>query len=68
MQAREIAALKCLGLALRDAPLRGAPQGEGPMIARTAQTCRSTIFSLRSAIAFEGLRPFGQAFAQFRMV
>jgi transposase, IS30 family len=32
------------------------------------QVCRSTIFSLISAIAFAGLRPFGQAFAQFMMV
>jgi hypothetical protein len=41
------------------------------MISRTtgrAQICRSTIFSLSSAIASDGLRPFGQAFAQFMMV
>jgi len=29
MQAGELAVLKRPGLALRDAPLRGAPQGEG---------------------------------------
>src|SRR5205814_1963814 len=33
-----------------------------------AQICRSTILSLSSAIASEGLRPFGQALAQFMMV
>jgi hypothetical protein len=32
MQAGELTALKCLGLALRDAPLCGAPQGEGHMM------------------------------------
>jgi hypothetical protein len=32
------------------------------------QICRSTIFSLSSAIASEGLRPFGHAFTQFMMV
>ena len=32
------------------------------------QICRSTIFSLSSAIASAGLRPFGQALAQFMMV
>jgi hypothetical protein len=32
------------------------------------QILRSTIFSRNSAIASEGLRPFGHAFAQFRMV
>jgi hypothetical protein len=35
---------------------------------RRNQICRSTIFSLSSAIASEGLRPFGQALAQFMMV
>ena len=33
-----------------------------------AYTCRSTIFFLISAIAFAGLRCFGQALAQFMMV
>src|SRR5262245_46035426 len=33
-----------------------------------AQTCRSTIFFLISAMALAGLRCFGQAFEQFRMV
>ena len=32
------------------------------------QIWRSTIFSFSSAIASEGLRPFGQALAQFMMV
>jgi hypothetical protein len=32
------------------------------------QICRSTIFSLSSAIASEGFKPFGQALAQFMMV
>ena len=32
------------------------------------QICRSTIFSLSSAIASEGFNPFGQALAQFMMV
>jgi hypothetical protein len=31
-------------------------------------TCRSTIMRLMSAMAFAGLRCFGQAFAQFMMV
>ena len=31
-------------------------------------TCRSTIMRLISAIAFAGLRCFGQALAQFMMV
>jgi len=31
-------------------------------------TCRSTIICLISAIAFAGLRLFGQALAQFMMV
>jgi hypothetical protein len=33
-----------------------------------AQIWRSTIFSLRSAMASEGLSPFGQALAQFMIV
>ena len=32
------------------------------------QICRSTSFSFSSAIASDGLRPFGQALAQFMMV
>jgi len=32
------------------------------------QTCRSTIAFFNSAISFAGLRPFGQALEQFRIV
>jgi hypothetical protein len=34
----------------------------------TAYICRSTSFSLSSAIASDGFRPFGHALAQFMMV
>ena len=37
-------------------------------LARCRHTFRSTISFLISAIALAGLRPFGQAFAQFMMV
>ena len=40
----------------------------GPPAGCRAQICRSTIFSLSSAMASAGLRPFGQALAQFMMV
>ena len=36
--------------------------------ARQPHTCRSTIMRLISAMALAGLRPFGQALAQFMMV
>ena len=37
-------------------------------VRRPAQSCRSTIIFLISAMAFAGFRPFGQVLAQFMMV
>ena len=43
-------------------------RGGGERPPKRPHTCRSTIFFLISAIALAGLRPFGQALAQFMMV
>jgi len=41
---------------------------ENPVKIFKRYTCRSTSLSLSSAIAWDGLSPFGQALAQFMMV
>ncbi len=51
-------------------PLRFAPAGNDDPTGRRKppQYWRATIIFLISAIAFAGLRPFGQAFEQFMIV
>ena len=54
-----------IGVALRASPGNDAVER---FAAKRFYTCRSTIVFLISAMAWAGLRPFGQAFEQFRMV
>jgi hypothetical protein len=58
-----------LGEQRKDLP-RGPRSASDVIAAATTsrQICRSTIFSLSSAMASDGLRPFGHALAQFMMV
>ena len=53
------------------APKKAAPTRAGPpckLDVKNIQNCRSTIIFLISAIAFAGLSPFGQVWAQFMIV
>jgi len=56
------------GLLIRAARSKSIRIALGQQLKAPRQICRSTSFSLSSAIASEGLRPLGQALAQFMMV